>query len=98
MSASTLRTERDEGVFSIVLTRAEEYNTITPELRDELAAAIDEADADVESKVILLRAEGPAFCAGYGLDWSTELQAKEESSERVWDSVADLGVISTFVD
>ena len=94
----SLRTERDEGVFSIVLTRAEEYNTITPELRDELSAAIDEADADDESKVILLRAEGPAFCAGYGLDWSTDLQSREEEGGRAWDSAADLRVISTFVD
>ena len=42
-----------------------------PRFRDELAAAIDEADADPDVHVILLRAEGPAFCAGYGLDWST---------------------------
>jgi len=94
----TLRTEKEGGVFSIVLTRAAEYNTITPQLRDELAAAIDAGDADLDSKVILLRAEGPAFCAGYGLDWSTEYQASQESSERVWDSIADLQVISTFVD
>ena len=63
-----------------------------------MAAAIDEGDADPESRVILLRAEGPAFCAGYGLDWSTEMQAQEGSSERVWDSVADLRGISSFVD
>ena len=94
----TLRTESHDGVFSIVLTRAAEYNTITPALRDELRAAIDEGDADPESRVILLRAEGPAFCAGYGLDWSTELQAQESASERVWDSAADLRVISSFVD
>ena len=98
MSPSSLRVEREEGVFSIVLSRAEEYNTITLELRDELAAAIDEADADDDSKVILLRAEGPAFCAGYGLDWSTELQAREGASGRIWDSATDLRLISTFVD
>lgn len=94
----TLRTEKADGVFSIVLTRAAEYNTITPQLRDELAAAIDTGDADPDSKVILLRAEGPAFCAGYGLDWSTDYQATQETSERVWDSVADLQLISSFVD
>lgn len=98
MSSTTLRTERDDGVFSIVLTRAEEYNTITPTLRDELSAAIDEGEADESSRVMLLRAEGPAFCAGYGLDWSTEMQAAESSSDRVWDSARDLRQISTFVD
>ena len=72
----TLRTETADGVRSIVLCRAAEYNTITPALRDELAAAIDDADADRDVHVILLRAEGAAFCAGYGLDWAVDaLQA-----------------------
>ena len=64
----TLRTETAEGVREIVLCRAAAYNTITPALRDELAAAIDAADADRDVRVILLRAEGPAFCADYALD------------------------------
>jgi enoyl-CoA hydratase len=95
---STLRTETDAGVRSIVLCRAEEYNTITPALRDELAAAVDDANADDLVHVILLRAEGPAFCAGYGLDWSTQAQSGETGRRRAWDSVADLRMISTFVD
>ncbi len=73
----TLRTETSAGVRHSVLCRPEAYNTITPALRDELAAAIDAADADRDVRVILLRAEGPAFCAGYGLDWSTRAQASE---------------------
>jgi len=94
----TLRTETEAGVRSIVLARPGEYNTITPALRDELEAAIDEADADPAVRVILLRAEGPAFCAGYDLDWSTEAQPEEGKRGRVWDSVADLRMISRFVD
>jgi enoyl-CoA hydratase len=116
MSTTALRTETGDGVRSIVLCRADEYNTINPTLRDELAAAVDEADADPQVRVILLRAEGPAFCAGYGLDWSTAAQAASESHppegapvsaagdtpqpprRRVWDSVADMRMIGTFVD
>jgi enoyl-CoA hydratase len=105
----TLRTETAHGVRSIVLCRAAEYNTITPALRDELAAAIDAADADRDVRVILLRAEGPAFCAGYGLDWATAAQAEERlldapdeasagGGRRVWDSVADYRVMKRFVD
>ena len=99
---ATLRTETGDGVRQIVLTRAAEYNTITPALRDELAAAIDDADADHDVRVILLRADGPAFCAGYGLDWSTAAQADEAkriaSGGRVWDSVSDYRMMKTFVD
>ncbi len=95
----TLRTETADGVRSIVLTRAAEYNTITPTLRDELAVAIDDADADRDVHVILLRAEGPAFCAGYGLDWATVAQAEERrSATRVWDSVVDYRMMKRFVD
>jgi enoyl-CoA hydratase len=93
---ATLRTEIEDGVGSIWLTRADEYNTITPALRDELAAAIDAHDADPDVRVILLRAEGPAFCSGYGLDWSTAAQAWE-GTDRVWDSVADYRMMSRFV-
>jgi enoyl-CoA hydratase len=98
----TLRVETHDGVRSIVLTRAAEYNTITPQLRDELAAAIDDADADASVGVILLRAEGPAFCAGYGLDWATAAQTAEGEAAahgaRTWDSVADLRMMGRFVD
>lgn len=123
----TLRTETANGVRHLVLCRAAEYNTITPDLRDELAAAIDAADADRDVRVILLRAEGRAFCAGYGLDWSTAAEAQQvvydeankltdepgiastsdasavpsqrrAGPSRVWDSVADLGMMSRFVE
>jgi enoyl-CoA hydratase len=102
----TIRTETQRGVRHLVLCRAEAYNTITPELRDELAAAIDAADADREVRVILLRAEGPAFCAGYGLDWATEAESRQvltdrapdERDSRIWDSVADLRMMGRFVD
>jgi enoyl-CoA hydratase len=105
MTSTTLNTRIEDGVFVITLCRAEEYNTITPVLRDELAAAIDQAEAERDARVILLRAEGPAFCAGYGLDWSTAAQASESvaavgraGEKHVWDSVADLRMMGRFVE
>jgi enoyl-CoA hydratase len=103
MTGTTLRTHIEDGVFVITLTRAAEYNTITPALRAELAAAIDAGDAAREAHVILLRAEGKAFCAGYGLDWSTAAQAQEKQAQaggagRVWDSVGDMRMIGSFVE
>jgi enoyl-CoA hydratase len=105
MLGNTLRTDLAAGVFAITLTRAAQYNTITPQLREELAAAIDEGDAASEARVILLRAEGRAFCAGYELEQSTANQAGEARREapdrrrsRVWDSVADLRMMSRYVN
>jgi enoyl-CoA hydratase len=95
---AAIRIEGDGAVRHLVLCRPDEYNTITPELRDELRDALDRADEDRSVHVVLLRAEGPAFCSGYGLDWSTAAQATEEGRERVWDSVADLRMIGRFAD
>ena len=89
---TAIRVEDEGAVRHLVLCRPDELNTITVELRDELGTALDAADADSGVKVVLLRAEGRAFCAGFGLDWSTAAQA----GERTWDSVADLQVIGTF--
>jgi enoyl-CoA hydratase len=104
-AVKTLRTETTAGVRSLVLCRAAEYNTITPDFRDELARALDEAEASEDVRVVLLRAEGPAFCAGYGLDWATIAQAREQpppepgkARTRVWDSVADMRLMKTFID
>jgi enoyl-CoA hydratase len=98
MTESAAVVSVDEGaVRSLVFSRPERYNTITPQLRDELAAGIDEADRDPGVKVILLRAEGPAFCAGFALDAAVPAQAAERRN-RVWDSVADLGMISSYAD
>jgi len=97
MKKRALRIETDGRVRSLILCRPEEYNTITPELRDELAQALDQAEADQGVRVILLRAEGRAFCAGYGLGWTVERHLHSEASGRAWDSVVDLQYYGQFV-
>jgi enoyl-CoA hydratase len=91
--SEAVRIEDEGAVRRLILCRPEAYNTITPELRDELAAALDGAERDPGVKVVLLTAEGPAFCAGFGLDWST---VGERRDGPVWDTVADVRMISTF--
>src|SRR4029453_13096780 len=92
-----IRIEDDGAVRRLVLCRPAEDNTITPALRDELGAALEAAGREPAVKVVVLAAEGPAFCAGFGLDWSTMAQAGEETGrERVWDSVADVQMIGRY--
>jgi enoyl-CoA hydratase len=106
-----IRVEDDGAVRHLVLCRPDEYNTITVALRDELDAALDGADRDDGVRVVLVRAEGRAFCAGFGLDWSTVAQASEPGEgrgdgpgdgpregpgRRAWDSVADVRMIGRF--
>ena len=94
---NTIRIEQHGGVRHLVLCRAAEFNTITPQLRDELSEALDQAERSHDTKVVLIRAEGKAFCAGFGLDWSTLGQASEVGADgRVWDSAQDITMIGRY--
>jgi len=95
--SQSLRYHVEDGVAQITLTRGAEYNTITPQMRSDLEASLRAADDDPDARVVLLNAEGPAFCAGYGLDWATPAQSSEQrDGEPVWDSVRDQRMISRF--
>ncbi|CAN5793324.1 crotonase/enoyl-CoA hydratase family protein [soil metagenome] len=92
-----IRIDDDGAVRHLVLCRPDEYNTITVALRDELDVALDDADHAKTVKVVLVRAEGPAFCAGFGLDWSTVSQARNEGVDgRAWDTAAGVQMIGRF--
>lgn len=98
---TAIRVDDVGAVRHLVLCRPAELNTITPQLRDELDAELDAADRDDGVRVVLLTAEGPAFCAGFGLDWSTMSQATSEATGkhgegRAWDTVADVRMIGRF--
>ncbi len=107
MTQLAVRVSDHGPVRQLTLCRPDEYNTITPQFRDELASALDNAQQDRNVRVILLDAQGPAFCAGYGLDWSTAAQARdstgtdeagtdETGTARLWDTAADLHMIGSF--
>jgi len=57
----------DEKVGIITLNRPEKLNAISAELQQQLTGAFGRADADPATSVVLLRAEGRSFCAGYDI-------------------------------
>jgi enoyl-CoA hydratase/carnithine racemase len=59
--------EVDEKVSVITLNRPDKLNAISPELQRQLTEAFARADADAATSVVLLRAEGRSFCAGYDI-------------------------------
>jgi methylglutaconyl-CoA hydratase len=62
-----IRYQADDGVAIVSLDRATKRNALDTGMIDELKAAFAEAAADDAVRVILLRAEGPDFCAGADL-------------------------------
>lgn len=59
--------EVDRGRARITLNRPERRNALSAPLLDELVDALWEADDDRAVHCVILRANGPAFCAGYDL-------------------------------
>src|SRR5690242_4629125 len=59
--------EVDDKIGIITLNRPEKLNAISRELQLALTEAFARADTDPATSVVLLRAEGRSFCAGYDI-------------------------------
>lgn len=56
-----------EGALTLTLNRPEQRNSLTRQLMSDITAAISSAADDADLRVIVLGANGPAFCAGHDL-------------------------------
>ncbi|MEA2043486.1 MAG: enoyl-CoA hydratase/isomerase family protein [Bacteroidota bacterium] len=64
----------EERIAYISLNRPEKRNALNPELVDELKTLIKKAENDTNVKVIILKGEGKAFCAGADLSVLKNMQ------------------------
>jgi len=92
----TVLYEAAEGVATLTLNRPQRLNTIVPELIEDLRGALGRAWEDAEVRAIRLRGAGRAFCAGYDIEWGSEVMTEEEGE--VWDPIADYRLMTRYVD
>ena len=69
----------------ITLNRPEKRNALSPEMVTELMKGFQKAEQDDSAKIIVLRANGDAFCAGADLEYLQHLQ-KFSFDENLADS------------
>lgn len=67
MKYNYIKTDKKEHQFLLTLARPEKRNAFTPTMVNEVAHALETANNDPMIKVVLLKAEGPVFCAGMDL-------------------------------
>lgn len=60
--------EKDGPVARLILNRPEKHNALRFDDLDRLVAALHEAEEDDAIKVIILKGNGPSFCAGHDYD------------------------------
>lgn len=73
--------KRESGVLWLTLNRPERKNSISPELRDELLAALDGARTDDGIRCVVLTGAGDAFCSGVDLGRSTVTKGASEGEK-----------------
>jgi enoyl-CoA hydratase len=77
----------DSGVATITLNRPEKLNAISQGLRSDLEAALKELNPGDSVRVIRLKANGRAFCAGYDLTPGQRRRAADSGprGSRAWE-------------
>lgn len=86
-----------DGIRVIAMNRPDKRNALSAEMVAALRAAFAEAHTDPETKVVVLKGNGPAFCAGADLSY---LQKISENSplENLADSTALMEMMQSIVD
>ena len=67
MTYQFIEYDASDGIGRVRLDRPEKLNALSRELQDELVDCMERADDDPEVRVITLRGNGRAFCAGYDI-------------------------------
>jgi enoyl-CoA hydratase/carnithine racemase len=62
-----IKVAREGEVAVVTLNRPEKRNALSLQMMRELGAALAEIARDPQARVVILRGEGPAFCAGHDL-------------------------------
>ena len=69
-----LRTE-EQGVVTLTLNRPAQYNALSSNMLDALQGSLDDIDRDDTVRVVIIAANGKAFCPGHDLK---EMRASED--------------------
>ncbi len=83
-----LRDDQD-GITTLTLNRPSQYNTLSGKMLTELQAALDDIAADATMRVVIIAANGKAFCAGHDLK---EMRTSEDRAfhQTLFDQCARL--------
>jgi enoyl-CoA hydratase len=82
MSYETIIFEKTESVARITLNRPEKMNALTGVAFHEIIHALDDAEQDDSTRVVVITGKGKAFCAGVDLKFASE---KLDNLKSEWD-------------
>ncbi|MBY4596421.1 enoyl-CoA hydratase-related protein [Ottowia caeni] len=86
---SHIKTEQREGVLTITLNRPEKRNAMSVELTFEMVRLLEAVAVDESVRVVVLRGEGPGFCAGMDIKDFFDSSERDEATLRAAKEAAN---------
>ncbi len=80
VTATTLKTKNERGIFTIELNRPDVRNAFNDQLIADLQTTFDAIAKDPEVRVVVLRGTGKVFCAGGDLNWMQKSVELDEAA------------------
>ncbi|MFX1327821.1 MAG: enoyl-CoA hydratase/isomerase family protein [Promethearchaeota archaeon] len=82
MNFETIKFElREDGIGILTLNRPDKLNAMNFQMIEDLHSILDYLMTNLDCRVLILKAEGRAFCAGLDLRESVVLQSKKKPDE-----------------
>jgi enoyl-CoA hydratase len=95
MNLTTVRYTTEGGVATLTLDRPESRNAVNRAMCDDLVAAAAAARDDAQVQLVLVRGNGPVFCAGADLKERKGMAADEVRARRL-AAVAAYGALESL--
>lgn len=87
MSEPCLKREDKDGIATLTLNDPNKLNALSDRMLAALQDQIDRLNSDTETRVVILKGAGKAFCAGHDL---REMQAMRQSEDKGAAALSDL--------
>ncbi len=75
MGYNTLLVDESNGVLSVTLNRPDVHNAFNDELIAEAIDLFGSVEKNTSARAVVLRSNGPNFCAGADLNWMSKMVA-----------------------
>ena len=94
----TIKLEKNDSVYKIILSRPEVRNAFNDDMIAEMTSLFQSLHQDKDVRVVILQGEGESFCAGGDLNWMKSMvnfseQENREDSERLFEMYEALAQI-----
>src|SRR5258706_13820915 len=81
MDDEHIKVTEADGIVTITLNRPDRLNAFVGHMRRDLAEALEEAGSDPHVRVVVIKGEGRAFCAGGDVGFMAEMLESRDAEE-----------------